>query len=48
MRTRVAAMLVASVVTLTAPITSAQVEYIDSYIALMRTDLLAEGGADRQ
>jgi hypothetical protein len=44
MRTLVVAMLVASVFTLTAPIASAQVEDIDSYIALMRTDLLAQRG----
>jgi hypothetical protein len=44
MRTLVAALLVASAFTLSAPVASAQVEDIDSYITLLRTDLLAQRG----
>lgn len=44
MRTLVVTLLGALVFTLTAPVASAQDEDIDSYITLMRTDLLAQRG----
>ena len=44
MRTLIVALLGALVFTLTAPVASAQDEDIDSYITLMRTDLLAQRG----